>query len=89
MKSFTTPQFWKLYDALPAKVQHRADRAYRLWQNHPRAHSLYFKRVGKRQPVYAVRIDRGYRALGILEGEAILWFWIGSHDKYEQLLKRL
>lgn len=28
MKSVTTSQFWKLYEALPEGVQHRADRAY-------------------------------------------------------------
>lgn len=87
MKSLTTPQFWKLYDALPEEVQQRADKAYKLWQINPRAQGLYFKRVGKRKPIYAVRIDREYRALGILEGDAILWFWLGSHDEYDRLLK--
>lgn len=89
MKSITTTQFWKHYQALPADVQRRADRAYKLWQINPRAHGLYFKRVGKREPIYSVRIGRGYRALGVLEGEAVLWFWIGTHDEYERLLKNL
>jgi len=56
MKSVITSQFWKLYDALPEEVQRRADRAYELWQINPSAHGLYFKRVGKQQPVYSVRI---------------------------------
>ena len=89
MKSITTSQFWKLYEALPPEVQRRADRAYELWQINPHAHSLYFKRVGQQRPIYSVRIGRGYRALGLLEGDAILWFWIGTHDEYEHLLKRL
>ena len=89
MKSVTTSQFWKLYNALPEEVQHRADRAYELWQINPYAHGLYFKRVGKQQPIYSVRIGRGHRALGLLQGDAILWFWIGTHDEYERLLKHL
>ncbi len=89
MKSVTTSQFWKLYEALPEEVQHCADRAYGLWQINPRAHGLYFKRVGKQQPVYSVRIGRGYRAMGILEAEVILWFWIGHHDVYDRLLGNL
>jgi len=89
MKSVTTSQFWKLYEALPEEVQRRADRAYELWQINPQSHGLYFKRVGKQQPVYSVRIDKGYRALGILEGEVILWFWMGPHDEYKRLLRGL
>jgi hypothetical protein len=89
MKSITTSQFWKLYDALPEDAQRQADRAYQLWQINPQAHGLYFKRVGKQRPVYSVRIGRGHRALGLLEGDAILWFWIGPHDEYDRLLRHL
>jgi hypothetical protein len=89
MKSITTSQFWRFYAALPDEVQQRADDAYALWQVNPHAHSLFFKRVGKRQPIYSVRIGLGYRALGLLEGDAVLWFWIGPHDEYERLLKSL
>ncbi len=89
MKSITTSKFWKLYDTLPQEIQRRADRAYEIWQINPQAHGLYFKRVGKQQPIFSVRIGRGYRALGILESDAIIWFWIGTHDEYERLLKRL
>ncbi len=89
MKSITTRQFWKRYEASGEDVQRRADRAYKLWQINPQARGLYFKRVGKRRPVFSVRIGQGHRALGLLEGDAILWFWIGSHDEYERLLKHL
>jgi hypothetical protein len=87
MKSVTTSQFWKLYEGLPEDVKNRADGTYELWQINPHAHGLYFKRVGKKKPIYSVRIGSGYRALGILEGDTILWFWIGAHDEYERILK--
>jgi hypothetical protein len=87
MNSTTTSQFWKLYYALPEDVQRRADRAYKLWRINPYAHGLFFKRVGKNQPIYSVRIGQDYRALGLLEGDSIMWFWIGAHDEYVRLLK--
>lgn len=85
MKSITTSQFWKLYDQLPEDVKRRADGAYELWQINPHAHGLYFKRAGKKKPIYSVRIDTGYRALCILQGDAVLWFWVGAHDEYERI----
>ena len=89
MKSITTSQFWKLYNGLPEDVKNRADSTYELCQINPHAHGLYFKRVGKKKPIYSVRIGSGYRALGILGGDAVLWFWIGAHDEYERILKHL
>lgn len=88
MKSLTTPTFWRLYDELPEQVQRRADSAYRLWRINPHAHGLHFKRVGRNRPIYSVRIGQGFRALGILERDTIVWFWIGAHDVYERLLKQ-
>lgn len=26
----------------------------------------------------------GYRSIGILKGDRVIWFWIGIHDDYEQ-----
>ena len=54
--------------------------------NHP---SLDFKRVSQRRPVYSVRVSIDYRALGVLEGGDIVWFWIGPHHDYDRLLRRI
>ena len=43
---------------------------------------LHFKRVGKRRPVYSVRVSRNYRALGVLQDGDVVWLWIGPHDQY-------
>ena len=48
---------------------------------------LHFKRVGRTRPVYSIRIRDYYRALGLLHGDTITWFWIGNHDVYERLVK--
>lgn len=41
------------------------------------------KCVSREEDVWSLRITLGYRALGVLEGDTVTWFWIGSHDDYE------
>jgi mRNA-degrading endonuclease RelE of RelBE toxin-antitoxin system len=89
MKSQALPRFWKLYRQLPKDVRRRAARAYRIWQQNPQLPGLQFKRVSETRPVYSIRIGDYYRALGLVQGDMITWFWIGNHQEYEQLLKRL
>jgi hypothetical protein len=71
---------------LPHAVQDRARRAYEVFLKDPRHPSLRFKRVHADQPIFSVRITLDHRALGILEGEDMIWFWIGSHADYERML---
>jgi len=87
MKSQTTKSFWKHYWALPPEIRQRARKAYKLWRDNPAHPSLFFKRVKEGQPVYSVRIGLGYRALGLLKADTVTWFWIGTHDEYDRLLK--
>jgi len=87
MKSRTTKSFWKNYWALPSEIRRRAQKAYKLWRSNPSHPGLSFKRVKANQPVYFIRIGLGYRALGLLKNDTIVWFWIGSHDDYDRLLK--
>jgi hypothetical protein len=87
MNSRATPGFWKRYAQLPRDVRQRARKAYQLWRANPGHPSLRFKRVDKVEPIYSVRVNGGYRVLGILEGETVTWFWIGSHTEYDQMLK--
>jgi hypothetical protein len=60
-----------------------------LWRADPFHNSLQFKRVSPRQPIFSVRVGRGYRTLGLREGDHIYWFWIGPHAEYDTLLARL
>jgi hypothetical protein len=87
MRSRATASFWKLFAKLPREVQLNAYKAYRLWRANPAAHSLYFKRVRHEEAIYSVRIGLDYRALGVLEGDTIYWFWIGDHDEYDRILR--
>jgi mRNA-degrading endonuclease RelE of RelBE toxin-antitoxin system len=89
MKSSVTKTFRQQLDNLPASVQSQAAKAYILWQTNPYHPSLQFKRVSQRQPIYSARVSINYRVLGLLESEHIYWYWIGGHDEYDELLKRM
>ncbi len=86
MKSRTTRRFRATFGRLPKQVQAQAREAYRLFSNNPQHPSLRFKRVHPSEPIYAVRITRSYRALGVQVGDELIWFWIGSHDDYERII---
>lgn len=65
-------------------VKSRAKKAYRLWIENPFHPSLHFKCINSEEDVWSVRITLNYRALGVLDGDTITWFWIGSHKDYER-----
>jgi hypothetical protein len=89
MKSRTTQRFRELLAKLPQEVQQQADAAYRLFVTNPRHPSLRFKRIHPLPPIYSARVGIGYRAVGVMEGDTIAWYWIGTHAEYDQLLKQL
>lgn len=87
MKSRATPKFWKYYLRLPRRVQRQARKAYQLWRANPGHPGLHFKRVDEEDPIYSARVTEDYRVLGLLEGDTVIWYWIGRHDEYERLLR--
>ncbi len=89
MKSRTTKRFRQAYGALPEQVRRQAREAYRLFAQNPQHPSLRFRRVHATLPVYSARVNIDYRAVGIRDDDEIVWFWIGSHGEYDQLLARL
>ncbi len=89
MKSVATKRFWNCFDELPPHIQRQAETAYRLWSDKPFHRSLEIKRVGVRRPIVSVRIGLRWRALGVQEGDTVVWFWIGSHSSYDKLLGHL
>jgi hypothetical protein len=87
--SRTTERFRRAFARLPPPIQAQARQAYRRFRENHLQPGLRFKQVVPDIDVYSVRVSRGYRALGRLEGEEIVWFWIGSHAEYEKLLAQL
>jgi len=88
VKSRANARFWELFRQLPADVQDQARQAYKSFAFNPTHPGLHFKRVSQVRPIYSVRVTRDYRALGILKGEGITWYWIGNHEGYDRLLAR-
>jgi hypothetical protein len=86
MRSRRDRRFRALFAALPRNVQVRAGRAYQLWRADSGLPGLNFKLVDPDERIYSIRIGRDYRALGKLEGDVIVWFWIGKHDEYDRIL---
>ena len=86
MKSVTTLRFRKAYNQLPERIKEQAKRNYSLWKEDPAHPGLHFKQVHKTQPIYSIRVGISYRALGIKQGNTMVWFWIGSHSEYDKLI---
>ena len=87
MISHTNSSFWKGYAKLPQHIKDIAKKQYKLFALDPYHSSLHFKRVHSSKAIYSARINRNYRVVGILNDNNIIWFWIGSHDDYDKLLK--
>ena len=89
MKSRTTVQFRKFLARLPDEIRQQARTAYRQFQDNPNHPSLRFKKVDPTLPIYSARINKNYRAVGQLQDGTVVWFWVGSHTEYDQLLYQL
>ena len=89
MTSTTTSSFRKCFQELPSRIQVRAREAYRLFAQDPSHTSLHFKQVHPTRPIFSARVSLGYRALAVRDDDTWIWFWIGSHSDYDQLLTRL
>lgn len=64
-------------------MQELADRSFaqlKADSSHP---SLHFKKIGA---TWSVRVGLHYRALAAESDSDLVWFWIGSHAEYDQLL---
>lgn len=79
MNSRTTRRFRDLLAVLPAHVRTQAREAYELFRQNPSHPGLGFKKVYPDPSSYSARVGIGYRAVDIMDGNTVIWFWIGSH----------
>ena len=84
--STTTAKFWKLFAGLPVEIQDLAIEKYELFKRDPFHPSLGFKAKGK---VWTVDVGRAYRAIAYRSENHLSWFWIGSHEDYNGMLRRV
>ena len=85
MKSFARPSFWRAYHGLDSIVRKDARQAYKLFESYPEHPSLRFKKLSGTKDIWSVRISAKYRAFGRRNGEEIHWFWVGSHNDFDNL----
>lgn len=89
MNSNTVPSFWEAYRALNEPIRRAAQKAYRLWAANRReslSSVVALQMRHEEESVWSVRVTLGYRALGVLDGATVTWFWIGSHDEYGRFI---
>jgi len=80
---FASPQFWDCYNRLPIGVRQLADKSYLLMKQDPQHPSISLKKVGQ---YYSARVGLHYRALAVETPDGLIWFWIGSHAEYDQII---
>jgi hypothetical protein len=83
MTSSTKKSFRSRYQQLPPEIRALARKNFQLWLRNPRHPSIHFKKVGN---FWSARVSDNYRALAVVRGERVEWFWIGSHDEYEAII---
>jgi hypothetical protein len=83
VKHRASKNFWKYYNELPEPIRKLANENYALLKSAPRHPSLRFKKVGR---FWSARIGLHYRAAAVQQDEDFVWFWIGHHSEYDQLL---
>lgn len=89
MKSRRTTRFDKLLVQLPTRAQEQADKAYQQFKHDPYHNSLDFKQVQGHKFFYRARVGDHYRAIVRMEGDTIIWVWIGTYEDYNKIMNRL
>ena len=83
MTHFASRRFWERYEALPEDIRGLADKSYDLLKSNPQHPSLHFKKLGK---FWSARVGLDHRALRRSASDGVLWFWIGTHAEYDELV---
>ena len=83
MTHHATAKFWKFYSELPKEIQKLADENFELLKGDTWHPSLHFKKIGR---FWSARIGIHYRAIAVEDGTNMLWFWVGHHTDYDQIV---
>jgi hypothetical protein len=79
-----------MFAALPERIQEIATAAYATFLNDPdhpslRHHRLKATKKGHlRKNSWAIAVTARYRAIYCRDGPTNVWYWIGSHEDYNQ-----
>lgn len=84
MNHFTISEFWFHYHQLPKDIRNLADKNFELLRSNPRHPSVRLKKIGN---FWSARIGLRYRALAKERAEGLVWFWIGLHHHYDEIIE--
>ena len=87
MISITSDRFWKCYKVLPEQIRKEAKRYIEFLEITLIIQAFILSEFIQPDQ-FSLFITKDYHALGILQNNEIIWFWIGSHDDYDNLLKQ-
>src|SRR5882724_3532960 len=79
-------RLWTLKLSCPGSG--RSQKNLSSFSQNPAHPSLRFERLAYDPRLWSVRVTSSYRAVGVREGEEIIWFWIGSHDEFDRAFPR-
>lgn len=87
-----TAEFKLLAMRLPERIQALAAEAYERFLTNPAhpalaLHQLKDTKKGHHRPgSWAVSVGSRYRAIFVVDGDVNVWYWIGSHESYNNFL---
>ena len=87
MISRKTKNFNKLFLKLPKSIKVLAIKNYKIWKENHLHPSINYKKLNNL--LRSVRIGEHYRAMAYIEDNNINWFWIGSHEEYNNLIQQI
>lgn len=67
MRSSRTRDFRQKFAKLPPRIKETAKKNYEIWKQNPFHSSLEFKEVNPKENIWSVRIEIGWRALGVMK----------------------
>ena len=85
MKHRASAKFWQFHARLPENIRQLAGESFEKLKHDPRYPSLHFKKVGR---YWSARVGIHYRAVAVEDGDDVVWFWIGHHSEYDQIIGR-
>lgn len=77
-----TPEFRDCFSRLTPSVQEQARETYREWAKNNKA--AHFKTLASDSSLCSVRIGGSYRAVGVIEGSTVHWFWVGTKNEFRK-----
>jgi len=86
----TQPKIFRHVSTFAARHKSESEGSYRLFVADPASVKFKaIKRLADGNQLCSARVTRDYRVLGVLVNDIVIWFWIGSHNNYERLIKEL